>query len=102
MSTHDPSYYLRNYMKVVREVRDIVRKIDPDARVYVFGSVVRGKFTASSDIDVMVVTERIERKYEMMVRVYKATEAPIELHVVTPEGFLWYKKFSGDEIVEVK
>ncbi|RLG40685.1 MAG: nucleotidyltransferase domain-containing protein, partial [Thermoproteota archaeon] len=54
------------------------------------------------DIDVMVVTERIERKYEMMVRVYKATEAPIELHVVTPEGFIWDKKFSGNEIVEVK
>lgn len=87
MSTHDPLYYLKNYMEVVHEVRDIIRKIDPDARVYVFGSLVRGKFTASSDIDLIVVTEKVERKYEMMVRVYKASEAPIKLHVVTPKGF---------------
>lgn len=101
MSTHDPLYYLKNYMKVAQKVKYIVRKMDPDARVYVFGSVVRGRFTASSDIDVLVVTEKIERKYEMMVSVYKAIEAPVELHVVTPKGFLWYKRFSGDEMVEV-
>ncbi|MDK2384137.1 MAG: nucleotidyltransferase domain-containing protein [Candidatus Korarchaeota archaeon] len=102
MSIDNPLYYLKKYMKVARRVRDIVREIDPDARIYVFGSVVRGRFTASSDIDILVVTEKIEKKYEIMVRVYKATEAPIELHVVTPKGFLWYKRFSGNEMVEVR
>ncbi len=34
--------YLRNYRSVARKVKEIVVRIDPNARVYVFGSVVRG------------------------------------------------------------
>ena len=42
--------YLQNYMKIARKVKEIVKKVDPNARVYVFGSVVKGKYTAASDI----------------------------------------------------
>jgi predicted nucleotidyltransferase len=45
----------------------------------------------------------IERKYEMMVKVYKAVEEPVELHIVT-EDLLerWYKRFIPvKELMEV-
>jgi predicted nucleotidyltransferase len=56
-----------------------------------------------SDIDILVVTKMIERKYEMMVKVYKAVEEPVELHIVT-EDLLerWYKRFIPvEELIEV-
>jgi predicted nucleotidyltransferase len=95
--------YLKNYLEVAGEVKDIVLKLDPKAKVYVFGSVVRGDYTASSDIDILVVTSDIKLKYELMVAVYRVIDAPVELHVVTQELFeRWYKRFiRPEEIVEV-
>lgn len=93
----------RNYMKVAERVKEIVHSIDPNARVYVFGSVIRGTSTAMSDIDILVVTRRIERKYDIMVKVYKAVEENVELHVVTEEILeKWYKRFiPAEELTEV-
>lgn len=96
--------YLRDYMKVANEVKKIIHEIDPNSRVYVFGSVVKGRYTASSDIDILVITEKIEERFKMMVEVYKRIEAPVELHMTTPELFeRWYRRFiKEDEIVEVR
>lgn len=90
-------------MCVALKVKEIIKRIDPNAKIYVFGSVVKGRYTASSDIDILVVTKDIGKKYQMKVSVYKEIEAPIELHVTTPEKFhAWYKKFiDPDEIIEI-
>lgn len=96
--------YLRNYREVAKKVGSIVERFDPEARVYVFGSVVRGNYTAASDIDILVVTTKINLKYELMVAVYREfIDAPIELHVATPDLYdKWYKRFiKPEEIVEV-
>lgn len=89
-----PLEVLRNYKVIVREVKEIIKEIDPEVQVYVFGSVVKGEYTTVSDIDVLVVTKKIDMKYDIMVNVYKRIDAPIELHVTSPEQFKrWYKKF---------
>ena len=87
--------YLRNYVEVVRFVKRLVESIDPNAEVYVFGSVVKGTYTAASDIDVLVVVGDLSRKDEVVVvKVYSETEAPVELHIVTKELLeRWYKRF---------
>jgi len=92
-----------NYLKVVKKVKEIVHNIDPNARIFVFGSVIRGTATAMSDIDILVVTKMIERKYDIMVKVYKAVEENVELHVVTEEVLeRWYRRFIPDkELIEV-
>jgi len=66
-------------------------------------SVVSGKFTSASDIDILVVAEWTDLKYKMMVKVYSLVEAPIELHIVNKVQFReWYKRFiSSDEIEKV-
>lgn len=85
---------LRNYREVAGKVKEVVKKFDPEARVFVFGSVVKGRYTAASDIDVLVVTSKTEKKYEMIVEVYKSVDAPVELHVTTQEKLNnWYMRF---------
>ncbi len=39
--------YLKNYRKIVKKVGNIVKCFDPEARIYVFGSVVRGNYTVA-------------------------------------------------------
>lgn len=95
--------YLKSFREVAERVKEIARAIDPRVRVFVFGSTVRGRYTALSDIDVLVVVESLDKKYEIMTKVYREIEAPIELHVVTNELFeKWYKKFlDPSEVIQV-
>lgn len=94
---------LRSYRSIARRVKEIVLEYDSEARVYVFGSVVEGKYTGASDIDILIVTRRINRKYDMIARIYYELEdSPVELHVTTPEQYeRWYKRFIGGNIEEV-
>ncbi len=66
-------------------------------------SVVSGKFTGTSDIDILVVTERTDLKYKMMVKVYSLVDAPVELHIVDRVQFReWYRRFiPSDELEKV-
>ncbi|WP_460024354.1 nucleotidyltransferase domain-containing protein [Infirmifilum sp. SLHALR2] len=94
---------LEKYMEVAAEVKKVVLEVDPEAEVYVFGSVVRGDYTAASDIDILVVTEKLDRKYDIMTRVYQRVDAPVELHVVTRRLYAeWYRRFIPEsELVKV-
>lgn len=93
----------RSCLKVAERVKEIVHSIDPGARVFIFGSVSRGTAIATSDIDILVVTKMIERKYDIIVKVYRAVEENVELHVVTEEIMeRWYRRFIPDEeLIEV-
>lgn len=63
-----------NCLEMAKKIKEIVHSVNPNARVFLFGSVVRGLATAMSDIDVLIVNEMIERKYDIMVKVYKNVE----------------------------
>jgi len=92
---------LKNYKEIAKKVKEIVKKFDPKARVFVFGSVVRGRFTASSDIDILIVTEKVELKHEIMVEVYRSVDAPIELHIATQKQLRdWYLRFIDPKELE--
>ena len=45
--------YLEKHLKKIKEV---VSRMDPKARVYLFGSAAEGKYVLSSDIDILIVT----------------------------------------------
>ena len=68
-----------------------------------FGSVVKGYYTGLSDIDILVVTDKIDMKYDIMVRVYSELDAPIELHIVSKDKMEdWYMRFiEPDELEEI-
>lgn len=95
--------YLGNFREIAERVKEIARNIDPETRVFVFGSVIRGKYTALSDIDILVMVKDLGKKYEIMTQVYREIEAPVELHVVTEKLFeKWYKRFiDPNEIIEI-
>ncbi|MEM1551224.1 MAG: nucleotidyltransferase domain-containing protein [Candidatus Bathyarchaeia archaeon] len=44
---------LPNYLKIIK---DTARRLDPEAEVYMFGSVAGKNFNYSSDIDILIIT----------------------------------------------
>lgn len=97
--------YLKNYREVAASVKKIIKEDYRDARVFVFGSVVRGDYTASSDIDILVVSDEVDResmarlKTKVLRRIGLAV--PIEIHATMQREFDgWYLRFIA-KLVEV-
>lgn len=92
---------MNNYLEIAKRVKEIVLGFDPAARVYVFGSVVEKRYTAASDIDILVVTNlEKEEVYKLKARVNELVDAPVELHVIHPSKLPWYTRFVS-KLVEV-
>ena len=87
---------LKNYRQIAQKVKEIVQKRLGNVEVYVFGSVIENKATASSDIDLLIITENIEKEeaQKLKAAIIESIDAPIELHITSKSSFEnWYKKF---------
>ena len=87
---------LKNYRQIAQKVREIAQKRLGNVEVYVFGSVIENKATASSDIDLLIITENIEKEeaQKLKAAIMESIDAPIELHITSKSSFEnWYKKF---------
>ena len=97
--------YFKNYLKVAKEIKKIVKKF-VDAKIFVFGSVVRGDFSIGlSDIDIAIVSEKFSKR-ELKLKIYdilfeKYFESPLEFHFLTPKQWKFYKRFIGKDFVEI-
>ena len=82
--------YFENYMHYARLVKEAV-----GGEVIVFGSVVEGKHTMASDIDLLVVLDSIERRDEILMKINEVLGEfhPFQIHLVTGKEFEWYKRF---------
>ena len=97
------------FVENARELKRIASNLFKDDlyAVYVFGSVVKGKTHAMSDIDVAVVLLKPATEYER-IRLYREVRKkfgmlhPFEIHVVTKDEWdSWYGKFVGEDFIEV-
>jgi len=81
---------LEHYLKIIVEA---IKDLDEKAEVYLFGSVVEGTYTLSSDIDVLVVTDKPPE--EVLVKLWESgVKDPFEIHVVKKEMLDLYKRRS--------
>lgn len=87
---------IREYKKIVARIKEIALRHCENAEVYVFGSVLSGKVTASSDIDVLIIANLAdESRTKLKADILRELGfPPVEIHVVSKEEFKrWYSKF---------
>jgi len=87
---------LEGFREVAEKVKKMARGVWKGCKVYVFGSVLDGRYTASSDIDILLVVDGIDREEAVRVKamILRAIDAPIQLHVASNEEFEgWYRRF---------
>ena len=98
--------YFENYAKIAKRIKNFLEKKGIRAKVIVFGSVVKGKQTPLSDLDILIVSDNInENKYAKLSveikEMLKDPFAPIEFHFANTKIFEnWYKNFL-DKWVEI-
>ncbi len=89
----------RDYMRLARAVKEAAERLLGEVRVYVFGSIVEGRDTPSSDIDVMIVSgsapRRLSERSKLVSEIQSEVglHAPLEIHLITPEEERWYLRF---------
>jgi len=82
-------------------IREAVRELDPDAEVYLFGSVARGEARPDSDVDVLVVSDRygdeVGRVAEVLLRIEERLGfvGVFEVHVVSRRTFEEQRRLFG-------
>ena len=98
--------YFKNPIHFAEIIKKTVLKHDKNAKVILFGSVVKGVIRPDSDIDVLIVTDlaqdtvkRIKLKTEVMKIL--GDDTPFEVHIVTADEYEnWFRKFL-DRYVEI-
>ena len=83
--------------KWARRIARASRKVLGDCRVIVFGSVVEGKQTGGSDVDILIITKKKHGNIERGKIIAKIEEEaglppfhPFEIHLVNEKEAKWY------------
>jgi predicted nucleotidyltransferase len=102
--------YFKNYLYWGKKIKEIAKKLlDKDVRVLIFGSVVKGKWGPNSDIDVLVISNKLSKNWikNRIIRTKIKKEigpfSPFQIHLATPEEYKnWYRRFIKKDYVEIK
>jgi len=98
--------YYENPLKYVKAIKDIVKKADPEARVMIFGSLIKEGLRPDSDIDVLIITKlaaNTQNRLKLRTTIANAIgdSTPLEIHIITPEEYEnWYAK-TLDKHIEI-
>ena len=79
---------LDEHLKIIKEV---IKRLDSDADVFLFGSVAEGKYNYSSDIDILVITDVEPSKVHLELW-RSGIKEPFEIHVQPPERAEIYRR----------
>jgi len=82
-----------NLPSYLRRLKMLVLKVDPRAELYLFGSVAEGRHTYSSDIDVLIITEK-DRWEILKTLVKEEFTSFFDIHVRKPEEARWYRRMA--------
>ncbi|OYT25905.1 MAG: DNA polymerase subunit beta [Thermofilum sp. ex4484_82] len=91
--------YYDNPRFYIEKVKAIARKHDKQARVMLFGSIIKGNMRPNSDIDVLLITrlaENVDDRIKLRVEISReiGDSTPFEIHIITPREYEnWYKRF---------
>ena len=81
-----------NLDSYLRRLAEIVKRLDPQGEVYLFGSVAEGRHLYSSDIDILVVSDLLKPGETLAVLWAEGFGEPFEVHVVNRADAETYKR----------
>ena len=101
--------YLKKINFFLKLIKERARKIlGEDTKVFIFGSYLKKNFKLLSDIDILIVSDKIpEDPYEItkikvkIIRDFKPGH-PFEIHLTNYKNFNnWYKRFIKEDLKEI-
>ncbi len=101
--------FFENYLDYALKIKNQAEKILKEAKVIVFGSIVKGDWHAlNSDIDILVVSESIPEEWEKLRLIKHEIKSvlppfhPFQIHLATTKEYEnFYKKFIKEDFTTV-
>jgi predicted nucleotidyltransferase len=101
--------YFKNYLYWGKKIKEMARRLlGKDVKVLIFGSVVKGKWGPNSDIDVLIISNKLSKNWikNRLIRTKIKKEigpfSPFQIHLATPEEYKnWYRKFIKKDYLEI-
>ena len=99
---------IKGWRAYMPKLVEAIKTLMPDARIYLFGSIVKRKAVAGSDIDVLIISKsmpksNIERS-RIKIKIEELSKLPwhhpFEIHLADEEEAKWYFKIK--ELKEYK
>lgn len=83
-----------------RRIAEAAKRVLGDCEVYVFGSIVEEKATGGSDVDILIVSDKIPDKlgerWKLKAKIEEEARLPLyhpyEIHLVNRKEAEWYYK----------
>lgn len=97
---------LKKYFDNIDEIIDRIKQIldkefgEGNYEVFLFGSVAENDYTLASDIDILVVSNKVpprsSERAKILAKIFKeiGIDAPLEIHLAKPEQLEWYRRFA--------
>ncbi|WP_048152012.1 nucleotidyltransferase domain-containing protein [Palaeococcus ferrophilus] len=100
---------IKNYGRYLPAIKRACEAVFGECELYVFGSVLIGKFTAGSDVDLLIkvkkVPKSLRKRAELEARIEELAGLPdyhpFELHIVDNEGFRRYRELLNVKLEKV-
>lgn len=101
--------YFENYLDYAKKIKEKAKELlGEDVKVLVFGSVVRGDWWLDSDIDVLIISDKLSPNWidnrEIRTEIKKSIGSfhPFQIHLATTEEYEeWFKKFIKEDYKEI-
>jgi len=96
--------YFKNYLNWAKKIKKETEKSLWEVKVFLFGSIVKGKAEPGSDIDILVISPKLKnsiKKNKVRTKIQKKIGLfnPFEIHLITPEEYQnWYKFFIKEKV----
>lgn len=101
---------IKNYRRYLPTIKRACEEIFGECELYVFGSVLSGKFTAGSDVDLLIKVQKVPKslreRAELEARIEELSGLPdyhpFEFHIVDEEGFERYRELLNVKLERVR
>ena len=92
---------LRKWREHGDRIAEAASQVLGECEVFAFGSVVEGRATGGSDVDILVVSRNLPQGDRSHLKALIEERAglppfhPFEIHLVTPQEAEWYRRHGG-------
>jgi len=101
--------YFENYLFYANKIKEKAKKLlKDDVKVLIFGSIVKGNWGPNSDIDILIISNKLSKNWieNRHIRTEIKKEigpfSPFQIHLARPEEFEnWWKNFIKENFIEV-
>ncbi len=83
-----------NIDRNLKTIINLIKSVDKDSEVYLFGSVLKGNYNYASDIDILIITKNKDVVYDVLWN--NNYSDPYEFHVKSKEESKYYFKHIKD------